>query len=79
MDFTNKKIRLQPIFINATQFPCDNTAKCLGMAPDAKLRRKEHIKKRSDEFNTKVKKMYLLLGRNSELSVHKKSYYTSKL
>jgi hypothetical protein len=42
------------------------------MTRDAKLRRKEHIKKKSDEPNIKFRKMYWLLGRNSELSVRNK-------
>jgi hypothetical protein len=43
------------------------------MTPDAKLRRKEHIKKKkSDELNIKFRKMNWLLGRNSELSIHNK-------
>jgi hypothetical protein len=42
------------------------------MTYDAKLRRKEHIKKKRDELNINSKKMYWLLGRNSELSVHNK-------
>jgi hypothetical protein len=37
---------------------------------NAKLRSKEHIKKKRDELNNKFRKMYWLLGRNSELSVH---------
>jgi uncharacterized protein YeeX (DUF496 family) len=37
---------------------------------DTKLRWKEHIKKKCDELNIKFRKMYWLLGRNSELSVH---------
>jgi hypothetical protein len=49
-----------------------NTAKYLGMTPDAKLQWIEHIKKRRDELNIKFRKMYWLLGRNSELSVHNK-------
>jgi hypothetical protein len=40
------------------------------MTLDAKLRWKEHIKKKRDELNIKFRKMYWLLGRNSELSVH---------
>jgi hypothetical protein len=44
----------------------------LGMTLDAKLRWKEHIKKKRDELNIKLRKMYWLLGRNSELSVHNK-------
>jgi hypothetical protein len=42
------------------------------MTPDAKLRWKEHIKKKRDELNIKFRKMYWLLRRNSELSVHNK-------
>jgi hypothetical protein len=42
------------------------------MTLDAKLRWKEHIKKKRDELNIKFRKMYWLLGRNSELSVHSK-------
>jgi hypothetical protein len=42
------------------------------MTLDAKLRWKEHIKKKRDELNMKFRKMYWLLGRNSELSVHNK-------
>jgi uncharacterized protein YeeX (DUF496 family) len=42
------------------------------MTLDAKLRWKEHIKKKRDELNIKFRKMYWLLGRNSELSVHNK-------
>jgi hypothetical protein len=38
----------------------------------AKLRWKEHIQKKCDELNIKFRKMYWLLGRNSELSVHNK-------
>jgi hypothetical protein len=42
------------------------------MSLDAKLQWKEHIKKKCDELNIKFRKMYWLLGRNSELSVHNK-------
>jgi hypothetical protein len=37
----------QPIFINGTKVPYANTAKYLGMTFDAKLRWKEHIKKKT--------------------------------
>jgi hypothetical protein len=71
MDLTNK-IRQPPIFINGTHVPYANTAKYLGMTLDAKLRRKEHIKKKCDELNIKFRKMYWLLGCTSELSIHNK-------
>jgi hypothetical protein len=49
-----------------------NTAKYLGTNLDAKLQWKEHIKKIRDEGNIMFRKMYWLLGHNSELSVHNK-------
>jgi hypothetical protein len=42
------------------------------MTLDAKLRWKEHIKKKHDDLNIKFRKMYWLLGRNSEVSTHNK-------
>jgi hypothetical protein len=47
INFTSKKIRQQPIFINGTKVPYANTAKYLVMTVDAKLRWKEHIKKKT--------------------------------
>jgi hypothetical protein len=61
IDFTNKKIKQQPIFINGTKVPYANTAKYLGMTLNAKLRWKEHIKKEHDELNIKFRKVYWLL------------------
>jgi hypothetical protein len=58
IDFTNNKIKQQPIIINGTNVPYANTAKYLGMTLDAKLRWKEHIKKKPDELNIKFRKMY---------------------
>jgi hypothetical protein len=46
IDFTDK-IRQQPIFINGTQVPYASTAKYLGTNLHAKLRWKEHIKKKT--------------------------------
>jgi hypothetical protein len=57
-DLTNKKIRQQPIFINGTKVPYASTAKYLCMTLDAKLRWKEHIKKKHDELNIKFRKIY---------------------
>jgi hypothetical protein len=71
IEFTNK-IKQQPIFINFTKVPYANTAKYLGMTLDANLQWKEHIEKIRDELNIKYRKMYWLLRRSSELSVHNK-------
>jgi hypothetical protein len=49
--------------------PHSNTTKYLGMALDAKLRWKAHVKKKREEFGLKHKKMYWLMGRRSALSI----------
>jgi hypothetical protein len=72
IDFTNKRITQQPIYINGTQIPYANTAKYLSMTLDTKLRWKENIKKKHGELNIKFRKMYWLLGCNSELSIYNK-------
>jgi hypothetical protein len=46
---------------------------------DVKLRWKEHIKKKRDELNIKFRKIYWLLGSNSELSVHNKIIFYKKV
>jgi hypothetical protein len=56
----------------AHKIPYANTAKYLGMTLDTKLRCKEHIKMKRDALNIKFRKMYWLLGRNSELSIYNK-------
>jgi hypothetical protein len=61
IDFTNTKIRQQPIFINGTKVPYANTAKYRGMTLDAKLQWKEHIKKKCDELNIKFRKIHLVV------------------
>jgi hypothetical protein len=54
------------------QVPYANTAKYLCMTLDAKLQWKEHMKRKPVVNNIKFKKMYLLVGCNSELSIHNK-------
>jgi hypothetical protein len=71
VDLRHKKIRQQPIIINGTQVPYANAAKYLGMTLDAKLGGKNILRK-NYELNIKFRKMYWLLGCNSELSVHSK-------
>lgn len=71
-NFTYKKIANLPLVINNKIVPYSNTAKYLGINLDAKLKWKEHIKKKKDELNIKYRQLYWLLGRNSELSVYNK-------
>ena len=60
-------IQLNGVLLKA----CD-TAKYLGMTMDSKLRWKTHIKMKTEELQIKFRKMYWLLGRQSELSITNK-------
>uniref|UniRef100_A0A1B6DFT6 Reverse transcriptase domain-containing protein n=1 Tax=Clastoptera arizonana TaxID=38151 RepID=A0A1B6DFT6_9HEMI len=72
INFTNKRIDNVPISINGVCLQPANTAKYLGMNLDVKLRWSEHVKKKVEELNIKHRKMYLLLGRHSELATESK-------
>lgn len=72
INFMNKKEQYVPVTLNNSIIPHANTAKYLGMNLDAKLRWKEHIKKKREELNIKYRKMYWLLGRKSQLSTYNK-------
>lgn len=72
VDFTLKKTTSIPLVLNDNIIPYSNTAKYLGMTLDAKLRWKEHVKKKKEELVIKYRKMYWLLGRKSELSTENK-------
>lgn len=76
-DFTNKRIQFYSHIINGT-LTHSITAKYLDMTLDAKFRWKEHIKKKH-EFDVKLRKMYWLLCRRSDLSVHKLMLYKQGL
>jgi len=58
IDFTNKCIEHNPIYISHQVVPYENTAKYLGMTLDAKLRWKPHVKKKQEELTLKYRKMY---------------------
>ena len=72
INFTNRRMNPVPITINQKVIPYENNAKYLGMTLDAKLRWKVHVKKKKEEMNIKFRKMYWLLGKQSELSIHNK-------
>lgn len=72
VNYTNKKIQHIPIIVDGIQVPYSNTAKYLGMNLDAKLRWKEHIKKKREELNIKLRTLDWLIGRRSVLSIHNK-------
>ena len=73
INFSNKNLQNLPIFINQQVIPYSNTAKYLGMTLDTKLKWKEHVKIKRKELDLKLRKMYWLLGRNSELSIGNKT------
>jgi hypothetical protein len=62
--------------MNGTQVQYANTAKYIGMTLDAKLRWKESdeldVKRITFFFLNMLRKIYWLLGSNSELSIHNK-------
>lgn len=72
INFTNRKINNLPIFINGSIVPYHNTAKYLGMTLDAKLKWKEHVKKKKEELDIRYRNLDWLLGRHSSLSLQNK-------
>jgi hypothetical protein len=67
--FTNRKVG---ITISGKQLPHSDMAKYLRTTLDAKLRGKEHVKKKIEEHNIKYRKAKWLLGRTSQLSIQNK-------
>ena len=70
--FTNKKIICPSVYLNSKIIPYSDSVKYLGLHLDAKINRKNHIEKKKNELNIKYKKMYLLLGKNSQLALKTK-------
>jgi hypothetical protein len=48
VNFTNRKVDYVQVTFNGNQIPHSNRAKYLGMTLDAKLRWKEHVKKKKN-------------------------------
>lgn len=72
VDFTNLQIHHKNIYIDNVVIPYSNSAKYLGMTLDAKLHWKEHVKKKKEELDIKLSKLYWLLGRNTKTSTFNK-------
>lgn len=70
--FSLKNTVYKPIYIDGSIIPHVNEAKYLGITLDAKLRWKAHIKKKREELDLKLSKLYYPIGRNSSLSIHNK-------
>ena len=69
---TNRQTNYIAIKIHEKIVPYANTAKYLGMTLDAKLKWKEHVKKKKEEMNIRYHKIKWLLGKNSKLSLNNK-------
>lgn len=72
INFTNRKIENYKIFIGEQEIPYSNKVKYLGMTLDAKLNWKEHVKKKKDQLNLKLRKMHWMIGRSSQVTVQNK-------
>lgn len=72
VNFTNKKINNLPIYMNGSVVPYANTAKYLGFTLDAKLKWKEHVKKKVEELKINLRKMNWLFSPNSGLTLQNK-------
>lgn len=72
INFTNRRINTVRVNIDGKEVPYANTAKYLGITLDAKLRWKEHVKKKKEELNIRLRQMHWLMGRNSQLSIDNK-------
>ena len=71
-NFTNRKVDTIRITLNNNVIPYSNRVKYLGMTLDAQLRWKEHVKMKREQLNIQYRKMYWLLGRNSQLTTENK-------
>lgn len=72
IDFTYKTIHHHTLSMFGTQIPYANTAKYLGMNLDAKLKWKEHIKKKREELEIRYRELKWLIDQKSHLSLHNK-------
>lgn len=70
--FTLRKINPRPVTFNGKRIPYKEDVKYLGIYLDSKLTWKTHIKTKRKELDIRVKKMYWLLGRKSQLSLTNK-------
>ena len=70
--FTNKKITCPSVHLNSNIIPYGNSVKYLGLHLDSRLTWKTHIGKKRNELNIKYKKLYWLLGKNSQLALKTK-------
>jgi hypothetical protein len=70
--FTMKKETCPPIIFNDNQLPQADEAEYLGLHLDRRPTWQKHIWLKRLQFGVKLRQMYWILGRNSQLSVDNK-------
>lgn len=70
--FTTRRIDCPQVHINNIPIPLKSDVKYLGLHLDRKLTWKNHIKTKKAQLNLKVRQMYWLLGKRSQLSLENK-------
>lgn len=70
--FTLRKAQCPPVLINEIEIPQTTNAKYLGLYLDSRLNWKAHITKKRKQIDLKMRDLYWLLGRNSQLCLENK-------
>lgn len=70
--FTNRRGTCPPVTLNNLQIPQREEAKYLGMYLDRRLTWKKHLFVKRKQLGLKLRNMYWLLGRKSQLSIENK-------
>lgn len=70
--FTLNKETCPPVILNDKEIPQDNCAKYLGIHLDRRLTWKKHIFTKRKQLGMKLRKLYWLMGKKSQLSTENK-------
>lgn len=70
--FTNRRTTCPQVSINNAPIPIKNEVKYLGLHLDEKLTWKTHIKAKKQQLNMKLRQMYWLMGKRSQLALENK-------
>jgi hypothetical protein len=72
VNFSLRREQCPPIYLNNTQIPVSHSAKYLGIHLDKHLTWREHIIKKRQQIDLKIKDLNWLIGRHSKLSLNNK-------
>jgi hypothetical protein len=70
--FTLKKRTCPPVYLNNKQLPQKNEVKCLGFHLDRRLTWRQHILMKRKQLDQKLRSLYWIIGRKSQLSLPNK-------